>query len=131
MAKKVESENWGESVPQTCDWRKATNIISSIKNQVSVPTQFGPIYHKEWGDEAKALTPYPVPPSHPIHSGKLQVLLGHSSRRQYPGSVAHQIPPVCGRLCAGYDREWTCDRESGLGDLLTYAVPFCPRATGL
>ncbi|XP_031245151.1 cathepsin W isoform X2 [Mastomys coucha] len=33
MAKKVESENWGESVPQTCDWRKATNIISSIKNQ--------------------------------------------------------------------------------------------------
>lgn len=47
MAKKVKSERWGESVPPTCDWRKVKNIISSIKNQVSVPTQFGPIYHKE------------------------------------------------------------------------------------
>ncbi|XP_052048676.1 cathepsin W isoform X5 [Apodemus sylvaticus] len=33
MAKKVESQEWGESVPPTCDWRKAKNIISSIKNQ--------------------------------------------------------------------------------------------------
>ncbi|XP_055466570.1 cathepsin W [Psammomys obesus] len=33
MAKKVGSEKWGQSVPFTCDWRKATNIISSIKNQ--------------------------------------------------------------------------------------------------
>lgn len=100
MAKKVESQEWGESVPPTCDWRKAKNIISSIKNQVSVPTQFVPIYHKEWADEVKTLTP---PPS-PIHSGKVWVLLGHGSSRQHPGSVAHQTPEVCGRLCAGYDR---------------------------
>ncbi|XP_034340182.1 cathepsin W [Arvicanthis niloticus] len=32
MVKKIESEKWG-TVPPTCDWRKATNIISSIKNQ--------------------------------------------------------------------------------------------------
>lgn len=100
MAKKVESEEWGESVPPTCDWRKATNIISSIKNQVSVPTQFVPIYHKEWADEVKALTPCPSP----IPSGDMRVLLGHGSSRQHPGSVAHQTPPVCGCLCAGYDR---------------------------
>lgn len=36
MTKKVESNTWGESVPRTCDWRKAKNIISSVKNQVSV-----------------------------------------------------------------------------------------------
>lgn len=105
MAMKVESNMWGESVPRTCDWRKAKNIISSIKNQVSVPTQFGPIYPKEWGDEAKALTLYPIPP---YPSGKLQLLLGHGSCRQHPGSVAHPIPAACGCLCAGYDREWTC-----------------------
>lgn len=62
MAKKIESEKWGQSVAPTCDWRKATNIISSIKNQVSAPTQFGQINHKDWGDEVKALTPYPIPP---------------------------------------------------------------------
>ncbi|CAH6793548.1 cathepsin W [Phodopus roborovskii] len=33
MVKKVGSEKWGQPVPSTCDWRKATNIISSIKNQ--------------------------------------------------------------------------------------------------
>lgn len=41
MVKKIESEKWG-TVPPTCDWRKATNIISSIKNQVSPHTQFSP-----------------------------------------------------------------------------------------
>ncbi|EDL33137.1 cathepsin W preproprotein [Mus musculus] len=35
MTKKVESNTWGESVPRTCDWRKAKNIISSVKNQGS------------------------------------------------------------------------------------------------
>ncbi|KAL1789292.1 Cathepsin W [Sigmodon hispidus] len=33
MAKMAESEKWGESVPPTCDWRKAANIMSLIKNQ--------------------------------------------------------------------------------------------------
>ncbi|XP_059104803.1 cathepsin W [Peromyscus eremicus] len=33
IVKKAGSEKWGESVPSTCDWRKAANIISSIKNQ--------------------------------------------------------------------------------------------------
>ncbi|XP_017650850.1 cathepsin W isoform X2 [Nannospalax galili] len=33
VGKKVESEKWGESVPPTCDWRKATDIISPIKDQ--------------------------------------------------------------------------------------------------
>ncbi|XP_051001858.1 cathepsin W [Acomys russatus] len=33
MAKKVGSEKWGQPLPSTCDWRKATNVIPSIKQQ--------------------------------------------------------------------------------------------------
>ncbi|KAL2805882.1 cathepsin W preproprotein [Daubentonia madagascariensis] len=33
MGRKVGSEEQGESVPPTCDWRKATGVISPIKNQ--------------------------------------------------------------------------------------------------
>ncbi|XP_038186839.1 cathepsin W [Arvicola amphibius] len=33
MVKKAGSEKWGGPVPPSCDWRKATNIISSVKNQ--------------------------------------------------------------------------------------------------
>lgn len=62
------------------------------------------------GDEIMALTPYPT--LYSIHSGKLQVLLGHGSSRQHPGSVEHQRPEVCGALCAGYGRGQMCDRES-------------------
>ncbi|XP_075831070.1 cathepsin W isoform X1 [Microtus pennsylvanicus] len=35
MVKKAGSEKSGGLVPPSCDWRKATNIISSIKNQES------------------------------------------------------------------------------------------------
>lgn len=42
MVKKAGSRKWGGPVPPSCDWRKATNIISSIKNQVSAqPTLAG------------------------------------------------------------------------------------------
>ncbi|XP_005064060.1 cathepsin W isoform X1 [Mesocricetus auratus] len=33
VVKKAGFEKWGQPVPSTCDWRKARNIISSIKNQ--------------------------------------------------------------------------------------------------
>ncbi|XP_012876427.1 PREDICTED: cathepsin W [Dipodomys ordii] len=33
MERKVGSEDWGELVPHTCDWRKKPGIISPIKNQ--------------------------------------------------------------------------------------------------
>ncbi|KAK7813196.1 hypothetical protein U0070_005101 [Myodes glareolus] len=33
MVKKARSRKWGGPVPPSCDWRKAKNIISSIKNQ--------------------------------------------------------------------------------------------------
>ncbi|XP_058925995.1 cathepsin W [Kogia breviceps] len=33
VSQKVGSEEWGQSVPLTCDWRKEAGIISSIRNQ--------------------------------------------------------------------------------------------------
>ncbi|XP_032494842.1 cathepsin W [Phocoena sinus] len=33
VSQKVGSEEWGQSVPRTCDWRKKAGIISSIRNQ--------------------------------------------------------------------------------------------------
>ncbi|KAB0407478.1 hypothetical protein E2I00_007651, partial [Balaenoptera physalus] len=33
VSQKVGSEEWGQSVPPTCDWRKKAGIISSIRNQ--------------------------------------------------------------------------------------------------
>ncbi|XP_059788028.1 cathepsin W [Balaenoptera ricei] len=33
VSQKVGSEEWGQSVPSTCDWRKKAGIISSIRNQ--------------------------------------------------------------------------------------------------
>ncbi|XP_036851287.1 cathepsin W [Manis javanica] len=33
MSRQVGSEEWGEPLPPTCDWRKAAGIISSVKNQ--------------------------------------------------------------------------------------------------
>ncbi|XP_007128268.1 cathepsin W isoform X4 [Physeter macrocephalus] len=33
VSQKVGSEEWGQSVPPTCDWRKEAGIISSIRNQ--------------------------------------------------------------------------------------------------
>uniref|UniRef100_A0A8C0NHP6 Cathepsin W n=2 Tax=Canis lupus familiaris TaxID=9615 RepID=A0A8C0NHP6_CANLF len=33
VGRKVESEEWGEPVPPTCDWRKLPGIISPIKQQ--------------------------------------------------------------------------------------------------
>lgn len=66
MVKKAGSRKWGGPVPPSCDWRKATNIISSIKNQVSAqPTLAG----GGGGNEVQDLIPYPAPPS--SHSGKL------------------------------------------------------------
>lgn len=77
MVKKAGSRKWGGPVPPSCDWRKATNIISSIKNQVSAqPTLAG-----GGGNEVQDLIPYPAPPS--SHSGKLWVLLGHGSSGQH------------------------------------------------
>lgn len=111
MVKKAGSEKWGGPVPSSCDWRKATNIISSIKNQVSAQSALG-----EGGDEVQALIPYPAPPS--SHSGILQVLLGHGSSGQHRGPVAHQTRPACGSLCAGYGREMG-DRERWPRGLLT------------
>lgn len=76
MVKKAGSRKWGGPVPPSCDWRKATNIISSIKNQVSAqPTLAG------GGNEVQDLIPYPAPLS--SHSGKLWVLLGHGSSGQH------------------------------------------------
>lgn len=76
MVKKAGSRKWGGPVPPSCDWRKATNIISSIKNQVSAqPTLAG------GENEVQDLIPYPAPPS--SHSGKLWVLLGHGSSGQH------------------------------------------------
>lgn len=77
MVKKAGSRKWGGPVPPSCDWRKATNIISSIKNQVSAqPTLAG-----GGRNEVQDLIPYPAPPS--SHSGKLWVLLGHGSSGQH------------------------------------------------
>nr|XP_020020352.1 cathepsin W [Castor canadensis] len=33
MVRKVESEEWGEPLPSTCDWRKVAGAISPIRNQ--------------------------------------------------------------------------------------------------
>nr|XP_008532210.1 PREDICTED: cathepsin W [Equus przewalskii] len=33
VGRKVESEKWEKTVPQTCDWQKAAGVISSVKNQ--------------------------------------------------------------------------------------------------
>ncbi|XP_067604398.1 cathepsin W isoform X4 [Pseudorca crassidens] len=33
VSQKVGSEEWGQSVPPTCDWRKKAGIISPIRNQ--------------------------------------------------------------------------------------------------
>ncbi|XP_074192802.1 cathepsin W isoform X2 [Rhinolophus sinicus] len=33
--RKVGSDEWGQTVPSTCDWRKAAGIISPVKNQES------------------------------------------------------------------------------------------------
>lgn len=33
--RKVGSDEWGQTVPRTCDWRKAAGIISPVKNQES------------------------------------------------------------------------------------------------
>jgi hypothetical protein len=43
MVRKVESEEWGEPLPPTCDWRKVAGAISPIRNQVSAHIQFNPI----------------------------------------------------------------------------------------
>nr|XP_044618034.1 cathepsin W isoform X3 [Equus asinus] len=39
VGRKVESEEWEKTVPQTCDWRKAAGVISSVKNQPHPLTQ--------------------------------------------------------------------------------------------
>ncbi|XP_058545678.1 cathepsin W isoform X2 [Neofelis nebulosa] len=35
VGREVGSEEWGESVPPTCDWRKLDGVISSVKKQES------------------------------------------------------------------------------------------------
>lgn len=62
MTKKVESNTWGESVPRTCDWRKAKNIISSVKNQVSVLSPPSLAQSTPRSGEMRP-RPYPIPPS--------------------------------------------------------------------
>lgn len=37
VGREVGSEEWGESVPPTCDWRKLDGVISSVKKQVLAP----------------------------------------------------------------------------------------------
>ncbi|GAB1302047.1 Cathepsin W [Apodemus speciosus] len=134
MAKKVESEEWGESVPPTCDWRKATNIISSIKNQVSVPTQFVPIYHKEWADEVKALTPSPSPSTQEkcaccwamAAADNIQALWRIKHRRSVDVSVQELLDcDRCGNGCNGgfvWDAYVTVLNYSGLASEEDY--PF-------
>lgn len=60
--REVGSDEWGKSVPSTCDWRKARGVISSVKNQVSAPPtllQSSPSGGRERG--RKAQPPYPAP----------------------------------------------------------------------
>ena len=102
MSQKVGSEEWGQSVPPTCDWRKKAGIISSIRNQVSAPMRPGPIqpWWREGEERGKACIPYPTPILLPL--AKLQLLLGHGSSGQHRGPVGHQIPSVSGSLRARY-----------------------------
>lgn len=84
MDRKVGSDEWSESVPRTCDWRKKSGVISSVKDQVSAPTQ------PQWWEEeekGKAWTTYPALHSPP--SERLQVLLGHGGSGQHRGPVGH------------------------------------------
>lgn len=65
VGRKVESEKWEKTVPQTCDWQKAAGVISSVKNQVSAPTLSGPI-QPQWcvGRRRASLDTLPQP--HPL-----------------------------------------------------------------
>lgn len=42
VGREVGSEEWGESVPPTCDWRKLDGVISSVKKQVPAPVRPSP-----------------------------------------------------------------------------------------
>lgn len=65
---KVGSGVWAQSVPRSCDWRKAAGVLSPIKDQVPAPSQPGSVQPQWWkGEErGKAWTPDLAPAPLPI-----------------------------------------------------------------
>nr|XP_058925994.1 cathepsin W isoform X1 [Kogia breviceps] len=115
VSQKVGSEEWGQSVPLTCDWRKEAGIISSIRNQVSAPLRPGPI--QPWGREGeergKACIPFPHP--HPSTTSKTATVAGPwqqraTSRPCGPSNIISLWKSPC-KVWLG---EGTCVTETGV-----------------
>ncbi|KAM6160108.1 cathepsin W isoform 2-T8 [Erethizon dorsatum] len=67
MARKVSFEKQEELMPQSCDWRKAPNIISSVKNQV--PALVEPNPAQRVGNERSTPPRHPTMPYPITHQG--------------------------------------------------------------
>lgn len=127
MDRKVGSDEWSESVPPTCDWRKKSGVISSVKDQVSASIQ------PQWweGEERARLGPLtqPFTPPHQKNckccwamaaAGNIEALWG--IKHHQPVEVSVQGKAERGHVCRWEDGDWS---------LATHTVPFCTRASRL
>lgn len=127
MDRKVGSDVWSESVPPTCDWRKASGVISSVKDQVSAPTQ------PQWweGEERdKAWTTYPALRSPHQKNCKCCWAMAAVGNIEALWGLKHRQPvelSVQGKAERGHVCRW----EDGACSLATHTVLFCTRATRL
>lgn len=125
VSRKVGSEEWGHSVPSTCDWRKA-GTFSPIRNQVSASTPSPAAWPNPalgggggeegctWGDGG--LQSFPTPTATILSPlATLQLLLGHRGSGQHRGPMGHQVQSVCGGLRAAYGWGLGLGAEGGGG----------------
>lgn len=127
--RKVGSDEWGESVPSTCDWRKATGVISSIKDQVSIATLPGSVEPVVGGRRGQGLDPLPSPLILPIRK-----TASAAGPWQQPATSKPYGPlkrdSLWKSLCKVRLGAGACVLAGGWAwGFVTHTVPSCTRAT--
>lgn len=87
--RKVGSDEWEESVPSTCDWRKAPGVISTVKNQVSASPSLAQSSPSGGRERRGGQGPDPLSSPTPFPLENLLMLLGHGGRGQHRSPVGH------------------------------------------
>uniref|UniRef100_A0ABI7ZPW1 Cathepsin W n=2 Tax=Felis catus TaxID=9685 RepID=A0ABI7ZPW1_FELCA len=134
VGREVGSEEWGESVPPTCDWRKLDGVISSVKKQVPAPVRPSPALGVEgrWGQGPEISSAAPLVQEScsccwaMAAAGNIEALWGIKYRQSVELSVQELLDcGRCGDGCRGgfvWDAFITVLNNSGLASEKDY--PF-------
>ncbi|XP_066108180.1 cathepsin W isoform X2 [Saccopteryx bilineata] len=105
--RKVESDEEWESVPPTCDWRKAAGVISPVKNQVSAPPSL--LLASPSGGRRGGARPCPLPSPFPLPTRKPACAAGPWRRQETSKpSGALNIGSLWKSLCRVRPGEGAC-----------------------